>query len=579
MSPRGAAANEVPEYLRPYVVEQDASLYTAIDHASWRFILKISQAFFAEHAHEKYLSGLRETGISTERIPLISEMDGALRKFGWRAVAVSGFIPPAVFMEFLSLGILPIACDMRKLENLAYTPAPDIVHEAAGHAPMIADPEYERYLRNYGEISRRAIYSSQDMDVYHAIRNLSEVKENPRSSPTEIAAAQKRLDETVASVTFASEAALLARMNWWTIEYGLVGSLDDPKIYGAGLLSSVGESYHCLGPNVKKIPFTVDCIETTYDITKPQPQLFVVKDFPRLSEELEKLGDKMAFRRGGVEGLEKARQAAATVTVLLESGIEMSGTLVEFRTHAGQPSYVQFKGPSQLGFEEKELAGHGPAHHREGFGSPVGRVAKLGKPAWQLTEQELKALGFEPGKKGRIEFGSGVTVEGELKSRLERDGRTLILTFEGCTVRQGSDFLFRPEWGTFDMACGEKVVSVYGGAADRRAYLAATGGFRQSPGLQKSNLLESERGLETLYARVRKIREAGRSEVEELGEIHEKLEREHPWDWLLRYEILEILVKTGTRTGWENRLRTKLSEIAKLSRDRAEMIGRALEAL
>src|SRR5688572_12007684 len=99
MGPRGTAANEVPEYLRPYVVAQDPSLYTAIDHASWRFILKISQAFFAKHAHEKYLSGLRETGISTERIPLISEMDEALKKFGWRAVAVSGFIPPAVFME------------------------------------------------------------------------------------------------------------------------------------------------------------------------------------------------------------------------------------------------------------------------------------------------------------------------------------------------------------------------------------------------------------------------------------------------------------------------------------------------
>ena len=118
-------------------------------------------------------------------------MDEKLRRFGWRAVAVSGFIPPAAFMEFQSLGVLPIACDMRKLENLAYTPAPDIVHEAAGHAPIIADPEYAAYLREYGEVSRKAIFTDQDMAVYEAIRNLSGVKEDPASTPEQLAAAPK----------------------------------------------------------------------------------------------------------------------------------------------------------------------------------------------------------------------------------------------------------------------------------------------------------------------------------------------------------------------------------------------------
>ncbi|MFL5814492.1 MAG: phenylalanine 4-monooxygenase, partial [Bdellovibrionia bacterium] len=164
---------QIPEYLQPYIAHQDPSLYTPIDHASWRFILKISQAFFAKNAHPMYLNGLRETGISTDRIPLISEMDQKLRRFGWRAVPVSGFIPPAVFMEFLSRGVLPIACDMRKIENISYTPAPDIVHEAAGHAPIIAEPSYAAYLRHYGELAEKAIYSKQDLDVYEAVRNLS----------------------------------------------------------------------------------------------------------------------------------------------------------------------------------------------------------------------------------------------------------------------------------------------------------------------------------------------------------------------------------------------------------------------
>jgi phenylalanine-4-hydroxylase len=93
----------VPEYLRPFIAKQDASLYTPIDHASWRFILNISQSFFSKNAHSKYLAGLEETGISTERIPLIEEMDAKLKRFGWRAVAVSGFIPPTVSKRIKSL--------------------------------------------------------------------------------------------------------------------------------------------------------------------------------------------------------------------------------------------------------------------------------------------------------------------------------------------------------------------------------------------------------------------------------------------------------------------------------------------
>jgi phenylalanine-4-hydroxylase len=131
--------NEIPGYLAPYIARQEYDKYTPIDHASWRYILRVAGAFFGEHAHSTYLQGLEQTGISTDRIPRLEEMNACLGRFGWQAVAVSGFIPPQVFMEFQSLGIMPIACDMRKLANISYTPAPDIVHEAAGHAPMVAD--------------------------------------------------------------------------------------------------------------------------------------------------------------------------------------------------------------------------------------------------------------------------------------------------------------------------------------------------------------------------------------------------------------------------------------------------------
>jgi phenylalanine-4-hydroxylase len=568
--PHRALTEQIPDYLQPYIVQQDASYYTSIDHASWRFILKISQAFFAKHAHQMYLDGLKATGISTDRIPLIEEMDQCLRKFNWRAVAVSGFIPPAVFMEFLSRGVLPIACDMRKLENLAYTPAPDIVHEAAGHAPIIADREYADYLRHYGELAEKAIYSSQDLEVYNAVRNLSEVKEDPNSTPEEIDDAQRLLDDRVAAVDHDTEATQLGRMGWWTIEYGLIGESGDgksPKIYGAGLLSSVHESFHCLGSGVKKIPFSVDCVDMTYDITKPQPQLYVAPDFQALKRGLDELAERMSFRRGGVEGLEKARQAALTTTVVLDSGIQISGTLTRYDLDpAKNPTYLKFTGPCQLSYQDQELEGQGAQYHRDGFGTVLGKI-------------DLPRVG----ERVRRTFESGIVLEGTLKSKIERDGKTQILSFENCKVTQGSEVLFDPAWGIFDLACGTRVVSVFGGAADRKKYLAETGGFKQRPGKQKSNLTPSNKGLNALYARVRKLRdeaaESGKPDAAALSEVHGALETQYPQDWLLRYELLELDSKYKLGSSWSTPIRKRFDEISRGDSSKAEMIGRGLELL
>jgi phenylalanine-4-hydroxylase len=577
------ASEIVPDYLRPFIAKQDPSLYTPIDHASWRFILRVSKAFFSKHAHPKYLSGLEETGISTERIPLVEEMDERLKRFGWRAVAVSGFIPPAVFMEFQSMGILPIACEMRTLEHLAYTPAPDIVHEAAGHAPIIADPEYSAYLRAYGEISRKAIFSYQDMDVYEAVRNLSIVKEDPKSTEDDIARAQKRLDQAVDSVTFASEATLMARMNWWTVEYGLVGPLDSPKIYGAGLLSSMGESYHCLGPNVRRMPLTVGCIEQAYDITKPQPQLFVTPDFPHLVRVLNEFAETMAFRKGGDEGLAKAVQARTVCTAELDSGLQVSGVFEAWRPDpkTGEPAYFRCQGPTQLSYREKELPDQGPDFHREGFSTAIGNLEGFGRPASELTDEGLAA--YDRDGITTLRFASGIEVAGRLKGVLRREGRIVILSFTACKVvwtGAGKDeVLFHPEWGTFDLACGGKVVSVFGGAADRRSYVAKTGGFKQMPMVPKCNLTSENAALNELYARVRALREKPLSDLEtasEIASVETALEKAYPTDWLLRLEILELLRGRKIHSECEARLRSRLMQISKLSRDRDEMISRGL---
>ena len=148
--------------------------------------MRISINYFSEFAHKIYLDGLDKTGITINEIPQIETINQKLAAFGWKAVCVRGFIPPNAFMEFQSLKILPIATNMRSRKNLTYTPAPDIVHEAAGHAPIIADKDYSNYLVNYGEVASKAIMSSEDMVLYYAIRDLSDIKENSKASQNEI---------------------------------------------------------------------------------------------------------------------------------------------------------------------------------------------------------------------------------------------------------------------------------------------------------------------------------------------------------------------------------------------------------
>src|SRR5687767_9887505 len=146
----------VPAHLRKYCVQQNVTRYTFIDHAVWRFIMRQLKSYLSQNAHPGYAEGLLKTGINTEKIPSVEEIDKHLQAFGWSAVPVSGFIPPAAFMELQSLGILPIASDMRTVDHLDYTPAPDIVHEAAGHAPILIDPEFSEYLHRYASVASKA---------------------------------------------------------------------------------------------------------------------------------------------------------------------------------------------------------------------------------------------------------------------------------------------------------------------------------------------------------------------------------------------------------------------------------------
>lgn len=574
---------EVPDHLKQYVSTQDESLYTAIDHASWRYIMRVSQYFFKDHAHPKYLEGLIETGISTERIPRVSEMDEKLKKFGWRAVAVTGFIPPAPFLEFLSLSVLPIGCDMRRLENIDYTPSPDIVHEAAGHAPIIADPSYASYLHKFGEIARRAIFAKEDLEVYHAIRHLSDTKEDPRQSLDDIRKAQEGLEKALANVSYVSEASKVSRLGWWSTEYGLYKENDKYLIYGAGLLSSVGESYSCVFDDVPKVPLTIHCVDVNFDITQPQPQLFYTEDFKELEGVIDELAASMAYKLGGLPGLKIAEKAQTVTTAQLDSGLQVSGVLTQIHVNSKDtPIYLQYTGPSQLAFEDRQLEGHGPSYHVHGYGTPLGLIEGLGISPSQLNPSQLQDMGFVEGKKGVLKFESGVHVEGVLSQKREAQGKIVVLTFQDCRVTQGDKVLFQPEWGAFDMACGDKVVSVYGGAADRGSYAREGNGYTYETKPQTSNLTEDNKNLDPLYAQVREIRQKGPLKKEEeapILKVVSQLREQFPKDWLLRLEIVEILKTSQIESSLEKELLQELSSLGQQNPQWQNLINRGLEIL
>src|SRR5215831_14764361 len=369
-----AAVASCPKHLLQFAVDQRYDDYTSVDHAVWRFIMRQNIFFLKEYAHKVYFQGLLDTGISFERIPRIEEMNDILGRIDWGAVAVDGFIPPAAFMEFQAYKVLVIACDMRQLHHIEYTPAPDIVHEAAGHAPIIVDREYSNYLQRFGEVGAKAMSSKKDFELYEAIRHLSILKELPNSDPKEVAEATKEVERRFANLGDPSEMALLSRLHWWTVEYGLIGTIDKPKIYGAGLLSSIGESVSCLEPEVKKIPYSIDAMNQAFDITTKQPQLFVCRDFEHLKDVLEGFASKMAYQVGGLEGINKAIECNNVATCQYSSGLQVTGVFDEVIVDRKKtPIYLHAKGPCGLAFRDKELAGHGIDYHKDGFSSPVGK--------------------------------------------------------------------------------------------------------------------------------------------------------------------------------------------------------------
>jgi phenylalanine-4-hydroxylase len=575
----------VPAHLRRFVVEQDYRQYTAVDRAVWRFLLVQTQAQLRDHAHPAYRNGHAAAGITPDCIPHMNEVNDKLSRFGWGAVCVDGFIPPRAFQEFQACGLLPIAAELRTREQLAYTPAPDIFHESAGHAPILPDPIFAAYLKRIGDLGRKAFSAPEEDTLYEAIHALSERKGNPSLGPEEIARAEAALEAVLERLPEPSEAARLSRLYWWTAEYGLVGRPDDYKIYGAGLLSSLRESHNCDAATVAKVALDEGCMDVAYDITRPQPQLFVASSFEALHEVLDLAARELAIHIGGQAALLRAVRSREVASVRFSSGAWVMGVVATVGPMRGEPAWLELTGPVAFAWDGVLQ----PEHDR--LGRPDGAIIVTGVLADGARLERVSDRVVESAREGasgrhRFRFANGAAMTGSL-SRVVRSADGLLMRLEmsdvelrlpGCAPRKLSRHVLIP--------AGD-VITAHAGAVDARFYVDTA--FSRALVPAPRHRLARERRTIALYAQAEAALRGGRlamrdefprilailkrTESQERGGVREAAHV----DWLLRWVLLEGLIKTSADARLADALREELQRL-EVDLDHQQPIAMGLRA-
>jgi phenylalanine-4-hydroxylase len=534
-----ATLARVPPHLRHLIVRQDYSRYTAIDQAVWRFVLLQTHARLKATAHSAYGDGLGQTGISVERIPRIEEMDEHLSPFGWGAVCVDGFIPPRAFQELQSLSILPIAADMRTAEHLVYTPAPDIIHEAAGHAPILPDVSYAHYLRRIGAAGARAFTLPEDTAVDRAIYALSEIKELPTATAEQVAVVELELQTARAAVGRVSEAARLSRLYWWTAEYGLVGTPSEYKLYGAGLLSSLWESFACHDPKVRKLQLSAAAGEVDYDVTRPQPQLFVCQSFEQLHDVLDDVVRELPSAQGGELALSEAARAQEIASIQLTSGVQLYGVLSRRVTAADQSTLLCVSGGARAELGSTRV--DSPVVHAV-LGDSRGAIARLAPGPVEVTlahgvrlRGELLQVHKAPGQGGALlVMSSGeLYAASALDERLDA-GHVVVLAEAALGAHAGAPSDFFPV-----TELPEALVPKAHTVPPRERELL--GLYETALGALRSSL--------------------GGDVVPVFERLHRELCAHFEHDWLLRWNLLESLQKLSLEGSVAAQLRRELEQL------------------
>jgi phenylalanine-4-hydroxylase len=250
-------------------IEQPYALYSEENQETWRRLCVSIEPLWRRHACERFLEGLERLGLDRGAIPRLDDINRKLEAFsGFRARAVSGYVPAYLFFDCLRRREFPTTITMRSGERLDYLPEPDVFHDLAGHVPMHTDRVFAGVLVRFGEVARAA-----------ALR------------AAEIA------DRDTRTRILESNIKALARFFWFTVEFGLMrrptGRSRQAEVcaYGSGLLSSIGELAHAVeSPAVQRYPFQVEWVVNQYfEIDHFQPLLFVVASFDELFSQVDAL--------------------------------------------------------------------------------------------------------------------------------------------------------------------------------------------------------------------------------------------------------------------------------------------------
>jgi phenylalanine-4-hydroxylase len=181
-------------------------------------------------------------------------------------------------------------------------------------------------------------------------------------------------------------------------------------------------------------------------------------------------------------------------------------------------------------------------------------------PLEKLNITDLNYFGIEEGKETTLHFESGITVSGLVKSILHTHEKTQLITFDNCTVKDNEGkLLFEPSWGVYDMAVGEKIVSVFCGAADKEAFVEIP--YKSNTGTHHATYDNNTLELHQLYQQVRNRRHNG-GDFGFLGNVWWRLQKSHHGDWLCALEILEILDHENVEPELANEIRTFLEQKA-----------------
>jgi phenylalanine-4-hydroxylase len=246
-------------------IRQPYESYTAADHETWRRLYKRLFPRWEKYANERFQGGIQSLCLPQDRIPRLEDVNRFLSPLtGFRARAVSGYVPAFLFFDCLRNREFPTTVTIRSGQTLDYLPEPDIFHDIAGHVPLHTDRHFADTLVRFGECA------------HTAAALVSEI-----------------CDPAERTRTLTSIFRAMARFFWFTIEFGLMRSRDGIRVYGSGLLSSFGEIEHAVvSPDVQRYPLQLEwAINQAFEIDHYQPLLFIVDSFDHrysLVDELER---------------------------------------------------------------------------------------------------------------------------------------------------------------------------------------------------------------------------------------------------------------------------------------------------